>query len=57
MGNKIKTMGNITPLRTTTPKMDRWEKPVLNLICHVNPDNDHLLPGFKVVLESICNNP
>ena len=50
-------MGNITPPRTTTPKMDRWEIPILNLICHVNPDNDYLLPGFKVVLESICNNP
>ena len=29
---KIKTMGNITPNMNQT---DRWEIPILNLICHV----------------------
>ena len=25
---------------TTIPEMVRWEIPTLNLICHVNPDNE-----------------
>ena len=33
---KVKAMGKIT----TIPEMDRWEIPILNLVCHVNPDNE-----------------
>ena len=25
---------------TTIPEMDRWEIPILNLVCHVNPGNE-----------------
>ena len=36
---KIKAMGNITPTMDHYPEMDRWQIPILNLICHVNPGN------------------
>ena len=32
-------MGNITPTMDHYPEMDRWQIPILNLICHVNPGN------------------
>ena len=36
---KIKAMGNITPTMDI-PEMDRWEIPILNRVCHVNPRNE-----------------
>ena len=29
--------------------MNRWEMPILNLICHVPPLMNNLLPGFKFI--------
>ena len=34
-------MGNITPTLDHYPEMDRYEIPVLNLRCHVNPGNEY----------------
>ena len=37
---KIKAMGNITHTMDHYTEMDRWQIPILNLICHVNPGNE-----------------
>ena len=48
-------MEMLTPIMYTIAWMSRREIPILNLVCHVKPNNNNLLPGFRVVLGSFRN--
>ena len=37
---KVKAMGEKHLPWTTIPERDRWEIPILNLVCHVSPGNE-----------------
>ena len=45
----------LTPITYAIPGMNRREIPILNLVCHAKPNNNNLLPGFRVVLGSFYN--